>query len=177
MTKQRAPLTVENALFRVLGAIGVDRAAEITNREASYLRSLSDPDSRYRLTVDDAITLDLEHQAVTGEGTPIYETYGLLLGSAYAQRFADQAALARHAAAAIKECGEANAAIVTASLPGATARDRLNAIRETEEAIGHMTHALPLLQSSVRDGSSFGPQAADRHSAEPAADGQPRAPP
>lgn len=146
MTKLRPPLTIENALFRVLGTIGLERAAEVTGRGADYLRSVSDPDNRYRLTIADALTLDLEHVATGGAGFPIYETYGLLLEAARAERFSDAAAIARRAIRVIKEGGEAHAALVAASQPGATDADRAAALRELEEAACELTAAMALLR-------------------------------
>lgn len=134
MTKSRAPLTVENAVFKVLGLIGAERAAEVTGRGSDYVRSLSDPDTRYRVTVEDAIKLDLAFIAAGGDGTPILSTYELLL-EAGVTAFGNSAELAARTLAAIKEGGEANHALVAATLPGADAVDRRNAKREVEEAI------------------------------------------
>lgn len=146
MTKERPPLTVENALFKVLGAIGIERAAEITGRATDYLRSLSDPDTRYRLTVDDALLLDLEHMAQGHDGAPIYETYTLRLEQAHATRFTDNVELARRTAKAIRESAEAEEALVLASLPGATSADRAHARKEVEESIRAKSATLPLLE-------------------------------
>ena len=68
MTKQREAVTVENTLYRVLGTLTIERAAEVTGRAESYLRALSDPDKRDRLTIEDAIKLDLEYRAGGREG-------------------------------------------------------------------------------------------------------------
>ena len=154
MTKRRAPLTVENALFKVIGQISIERAAEVTGREPSYLRSMSDPDSRYCLSVENAVALDIEYQATGGIGAPIYETYGLLLNAAQAERFAQGHNLARHASEVIRECGEAGSALVVASMPGADARDQREAKREIEEAIASLTVALPLVDRLMREASA-----------------------
>ena len=145
MTKRRAPLTVENALFKVIGQISIERAAEVTGREPSYLRSMSDPDSRYCLSVENAVALDIEYQATGGIGAPIYETYGLLLNTEHARRFATSGTLIRQASEVIRECGEAGAAIVAASATGASAPEYRTATREVEEAIAVLTQVLPLL--------------------------------
>ncbi|WP_394652355.1 hypothetical protein [uncultured Sphingomonas sp.] len=136
MTKVRAAGTIEDALFRVLGHIGVDRAAEeVLGISGDYLRRLSDPDSRYRLTVEDAIKLDLAYLAAGGGAAPIYQTYTLLLDQANAERFSDREELVRRTATAMKEGGDADAALVLATLPGATPADRERARREVHEAI------------------------------------------
>lgn len=134
MTKVRAPITVENALFRVLGEIGIEVAAQITNRGTDYLRALSDPDRRERLTIEDAIKLDLQYREGGGLGFPIYETYGRIVEAMASERFADAAAIGAVTVRHAKEAGEATAALVAAAQPGA---DRLvleAALRELEQA-------------------------------------------
>lgn len=147
MTKVRPPLSVENALWTILGALGADRAAHVVGRNADYLRSLSDPDNRYTLGVEHAIQLDLAYLANGGEGAPIYEAYGLILEAQRAERFACQFKLATATAVAIREGGQACAALVSATLPDATDADRATALREVEEAITAMTRCAPLVQA------------------------------
>ena len=77
---------------------------------------------------------------------------GILISAA---RFlADAEALSRLTALAAKEGGEAIAALVAASRPGATTADLIIARRETEQAVGALTNTLPMLDdvgsSSVR---------------------------
>lgn len=145
MTKERQPATIEDALFRVFGLVGLERCAELLNREAGYVRSLSDPDSRYRVTVVDALKLDLAFEAAGGQGAPIRDTYNLLYDAARAETFADKAALGRVAIEAMKEGSEAQIALVIASQPGATPADRANAAREVQQALTAFSGALPLL--------------------------------
>lgn len=149
MTKVRPPLTIENALFRVLGAIGVERAREVTDRSEDYLRALSDPDTRYRLTCDDAWKLDLEHHTVTGDGYPIFETLGLMLAAEGAERFASHVELARTAVHVIKEGGEAHAALVGISVPGADPVQLRDTLRELEESAHATTKAIGLVKSMI----------------------------
>lgn len=141
MTKQRPPLSIENALFQVLGRIGIDEAARLTSRSTDYLRSLSDPENRYRLTCEDALTLDDAHQALTGE-RPIYETMGLMIEARNATRFADVAALRRKAVSVVLEAGQAHAALVAATCDGAGEKDLLTFIREAEESVSETTGAI-----------------------------------
>ncbi|MBD8548030.1 hypothetical protein [Sphingomonas sp. CFBP 8760] len=146
MTKLRDPMTIENALDFVIGVLKIEHAAEVTGRERGYLRSLSDPDSRYRLTIEDALKLDLAYAAAGGDGAPLYETYGLLLGAARAKRFSCEAEIARHTVEVIREGGEAHAALVALSIPGATDADRRNALREIEQANAALTRVVHLLE-------------------------------
>lgn len=142
-------MTIENTLFKILGKITIEKAAAITGREAGYLRSLSDPDSRYRLSVDDAVVLDIEYRAQGGLTFPLYETYGQLLEQANAERFSDAAALHLQAVEVIREGGQAHAALVTASLPGATDADKRTAAKELEEAADTIAATLPMLTRSL----------------------------
>lgn len=160
MTKERPPVSIENALYRVLGELGIDRAAEITGRGPDYLRSMSDPDTRYRATIEDAIKLDLAYRACRPDDAatayPIFEAYGLMLEAAGADRFATAEALQRQAVAVVLEGGEAGAALIRASLPNATAADRAVARRELEQSIAEDTAAIRLL-SDTRTLSEGGP--------------------
>ncbi|MGY2732364.1 hypothetical protein [Sphingomonas sp. UYP23] len=149
MTKERRPVTIENTLFKVLGKITIERAAELTDREPGYLRSLSDPNSRYRICVEDAVLLDVEYRAQGGLNFPLYETYGQLLEAANAERFSDAAALHLQAVEVIREGGQAHAALVTASLPGATEADKRAAAKELEEAADAISATLPMLTRSL----------------------------
>ncbi|TCP33250.1 hypothetical protein [Sphingomonas sp. BK235] len=155
MTKVRAPLTIENALFRVLGEIGIEIAAEVTGRGADYLRALSDPDRRERLTIEDAIKLDLHHRATGGVGFPIFETYGRIVESSAAERFADAAAIGAVTIDLAKESGEALAASIAAAQPGADVRTLETALRELEQADEATSTAITTIRqavSRIRDG-------------------------
>ena len=94
MTKLRDPVTIENTLLMLLGTISIERAAEVTGRATGYVRNLSNPDTRERLALEDAISLDLEWRAQGNEGYPLLETYDRILHSNAADRFADATALA-----------------------------------------------------------------------------------
>lgn len=156
MTKRRPPVSIERALFKVLGELGIDRAAEVTGREPDYLRSMSDPDTRYQLSVADALKLDLAHRAERQEPGvavyPIYEAYGLLLDTEGGARFADAEAIHRQAAAVAKEGGEATAALIRASLPSATPADDQAALRQLEESIAADTVAIQLISTKRTQG-------------------------
>jgi hypothetical protein len=145
MTKVRQPATIEDALFRVLGLVGLEQCAALLNREPGYLRSLSDPTTRYRVTVEDALKLDVAYEAAGGQGAPIRDTYNLLYDAARAETFADKAALGRVAIDALKEGSEAQLALVVAAQPGATQADRDHAAREVQQALSAFSGALPLL--------------------------------
>lgn len=148
MTKQRHPLTIENALYKVLGALSIERAAEITGKEMGYLQSLSNPDNRYRLTCEDALLLDAEHAAQFGE-RPIHTAMGVILDARDAAQFAERAQLARLSVPVIKEAGEASAALVAATLAGAGPRELVDFIRQAEESIAETTRAIGVAKSML----------------------------
>lgn len=151
MTKVRPPLTIDNALYKVLGRIGIEAACEITSRKAAYLRNLSDPAKRETLTVVDAIKLDLAHRQTGAGGAPIYETIGLILQAANAELFSDARAIGRVAIDVIREGGQAHAALVHASFPGATPRDLDETLRELEENAAEVAKAITLI-AGIRAG-------------------------
>ncbi|MCP3729284.1 hypothetical protein M9978_02485 [Sphingomonas sp. MG17] len=148
MTKARPPLSIENALYKVLGRIGIERAAEVTSRGADYLRSLSDPDNRYRLTCQDMLALDDEHQVLTGE-RPLYETLGLMIDARNAARFSDRAELRRLTVPVLKEAGEAHAALAAATCDGAGAVELRNFVREAEQSVAKITQAIGAAQAML----------------------------
>lgn len=150
MTKQRHPLTTENALYRVLGALGIEAAAGLLRRDAYYVRSISDPDSRYRLAVDDAIALDLAHAAAGHDGHPIFESYRLRLGVSAPRDGCEVTVLARRLVDALRESAQANVALAQAAL-APDPRVRREALRELEEAIAVYTAAAADLRRAEAD--------------------------
>lgn len=147
MTKPRAPLSVGAALARIAGYIPGDYAemGRLLGRSESLVRAWGDPQRRERVAIDDAIVLDLAYRTAGGDGAPIYEAYGAKLSADGTLWFAEEIALGRHAATLIRECGEAEAAVVLAAQPGATRRDRERAMREIEEAMAVLSRARIML--------------------------------
>lgn len=149
MTKLRAPLSIENALLKVLGKLGMEGACEATGRAAHYIRALSDPDKREQLTIADALALDLEHQRQGNVGAPIFETYGHLLKAASAEVFTDAAAIGEVFHTILLEDGEANAALLLAQRPGVTLEQLRHALRELEDSIRVRSDAAVILKSVI----------------------------
>ncbi|WP_267414719.1 hypothetical protein [Sphingomonas sp. GC_Shp_4] len=142
-------MTVENTLHLVIGTISIERAAEVTGRSLGYLRALSNPYTRERLAFDDAIKLDLEWRAQQQEGYPLLETYERILKSEAQLRFASAEAIGRLACIVAKEAGEATAALVAASMPGASRETWKVALRELEEAGQANAPAIALLRELI----------------------------
>jgi len=151
MTKHRPPLSVDAALARVAGQLenGWDEMAEVTSRKIGLIRAWADPARRERIPLDDAILLDLAYRRAGGLGAPHFECFGARLQAEGLEWFAEEIALARHAATLIRECSEAEAAVVIASQPGATPRERAHALREVEEAIAVLARARTMLSGAA----------------------------
>lgn len=77
MTKVRHPESIEYAVLRCLGELGPD-AADVVGKSMSHLRQCSDPDSRIKISVEDAIALDAEMRR-RGHGTPMLEAFAAAL--------------------------------------------------------------------------------------------------
>lgn len=147
MTKARAPLSIEDAIIRIAAQVdgGFRRMAEIVGRERRTVQNWSDPDTPEQVPVDCAIALDLAHIAAGGTGAPIFEAYALKLELADAAKFGDRHQLLRHAQELARETGEANAAIIGAAHPAASAADRQIALKEATEARAKLDEVIPLL--------------------------------
>ena len=146
MTKPRAARSLEKALIHVADTLpgGFDDMAEVTNRSPWLCRAWADPEKRDQVPVRDALLLD-KACAAAGGGTPIGTFYLNRLDEAGLLVPADAAALARHAASVVRECGQAGAALIEASQPGSTPAQRAAARREVEEALAALERALPML--------------------------------
>ena len=160
MTKPRDAITIENTLYRVLGEITIERAAEVTGKSLSYLRSLTDPDKRERLTIEDSRTLDLEYRAQGNIGYPLLDTQIRMIEAAENDKFAEEHAFGQLACDYVKESGEASAALVAAMLPGATIQCLEAALRELEHADIAAAPTIANLQARIqraRDGPVYHP--------------------
>lgn len=145
MTKRRNPLTFELALTRVASEIGWGAAAKIVGQAERTVRKWSDPDVSAKVSMDSALALDCAYRAAGGDGAPFLQCYAVRLEAEAAIACADSRVLADKTATAAKEVGEAVAALIRASQPGAASADRVIAQRETEEAINALTNTLPNL--------------------------------
>ena len=134
MTKARQPLTFPDAVTRVAGRIGWAGAADACGKSERAVRAWTDPELDRQPCLDDALALDAAYLAAGGGEPPLMAVYAARLERASAPP-ANSADLARATAAVAKETGEAVAALVVASLPGAPSRDRAVAEREVADAV------------------------------------------
>ena len=115
MTKLRPALSTEEALDLVVATLRIEHAAAAIARQPHYIRALSDPAKPERLSIDDAITLDLAYVAAGHQGMPIYDSIGLRLRTAYAIDLHNAAVLNGHAVDVTREGAEAVIALLGAS--------------------------------------------------------------
>lgn len=157
MTLRRAPLTIDAALARIAGQLPAGWAdmALAVDRSESLVRAWGNPERREQICLADAVQLDLAYRAAGGDGAPLYETYGWQLEEAGMFRFADEIALGRLTAAAIREGGEAHAALVLCSQPGVEPSLHRQTLHEVDEAIASLQSAR--LHLAARAARATGP--------------------
>lgn len=146
MTKLRAPLSFEDAINRIAGHLGWPSAAAEIGLEESALRRFSNPDDERCIKLQDAFLLDVAYRREGGEGAPILEAFALQLEASNRMLAATGDEIARRAAVAAKEGGEAIAALFAASRPGASRTEMAIAVREVREGIDALTATLPVLE-------------------------------
>lgn len=149
MTKLRPPLSIEAALSDVIDAIGMDAAIAATGRTKHYLRGLSDPDKRERLTCADAIALDAAHHTALGT-RPIHDMMGLKLDARAADAESCVDRLFASTIEAMKESSEADVALFEATRPGASRATRQTAMRELVQSLNARRRQIPILRAMMR---------------------------
>jgi hypothetical protein len=147
VTKLRAPVTFENALTVVAGVIGWARVAEICGVAERTARNWSEPDTTAGITLEAALRLDVALHAAGGEGAPFFRCYATRLDVESLAACPGREALIAGAAVASKESGEAVAASLVATKPGARSIDFALAERELEEAIAAKTNLLAAVRA------------------------------
>ncbi|HEX7852301.1 MAG TPA: hypothetical protein VF503_01235 [Sphingobium sp.] len=160
MTKQRDPGSIDEALAMIAGQVPGAWAAlaQHVDKAESTVRKWGDKDAEgFDINLPAAIALDILYQQHGGDGRPLYDCYGHLVGVAMAKRFPDHFELMRRTAAIVKEFGEAEAALILAALPGADGDDRRDAKRELLDAYRHIENILPLLEQNPPEPHSRAP--------------------
>lgn len=144
MTKARQPLTLEDAITRVAARIGWAEAGEAVGKVDKVVRNWSDPDMAREPTFSEMLALDAAYLRAGGGEPPILTAYARLLNCQDLVP-ADAAQLAEITGKAARETGEALAALIAASQPGASQTERVIATREVSESIEVLTHGLRVL--------------------------------
>lgn len=147
MTKVKAPMSIDTALARIAGQFenGYKDLARIVNRHESTVRAWGDELKPDMIPMPTAIALDIAYERAGGEGRPLFETYALQVKVAREMAYAGEIALAHKVCILIREGAQAHEALVLASLPSSSPRDRTHAVRELEDVIREATSAIALL--------------------------------
>lgn len=161
MTKVRPPASFCDAITRIAAHIGwggCSAALSTDTRKVAErtIRNWSDPDTEPCISVEDALKLDLVHQAAGGIGTPLFDAYALQLDRETERARLSQPCLIHTTATAAKETGEAMHALVLAASPHSSPNDKARAgaeIMEAMEALQKSLIALNLPQHSTKEGT------------------------
>ena len=150
MTKEREPGSMEDALLRVLGKLGMECACAATGRHDHYLRAVSDPDKpTQHLTVPDMLALDKAYIAAGGPGAPLWETAGRMLKARLGAEFSDAAAIGRVGQELAKEGGEAIAAMFGMAQPDADLKALKEGLRDLEELADRTSASIAAVRSAI----------------------------
>jgi hypothetical protein len=161
MTKLRTPLSFEDALVQVAGALGgFEPCAKLLDCSDRTVRNWSDPDTAAKISIHDALRLGVAFKAATGEEDPFLIAYAGQLKAEVATATFSADVLLRTGAAAAKESGEAVAAVFEAARPGAGIAERTVAKRELRESIAAQQRALATLDDE--GGPEVSPPASGR---------------
>ncbi len=149
MTKVRAPLSIDAALGRISGQLlgAWKEMATVVGRSESQVRRWGDAAHPDQIPLPCAIALDIAYQRAGGDGRPLFETYALQVQVALEDAFASEIELLHRACVLIREGAQAQEALVLASMPSATEKDRVHAVRELEDVAHIVTSAIALLAS------------------------------
>ena len=134
MTLARQPLTFPNAVTKISLVLGFAGMAKIVGRGERLVRKWSHPQSTAHPTVAQGVALDAAYVGAGGDCAPISETYLHLLDREICERVASRLELTAAAAKAVKETGEAVAAVLAVTHPNAGAREVHFAEGQLEEA-------------------------------------------
>lgn len=146
MTKAREPSTYADAITRIADRIGWAAAADIVGKGERVVRNWSDPDMDREPCATEMELLDAAYLAAGG-GAPPLATVLMTRLERRAAPAADSAQIANAVGHAAKEVGEAIAAGVAASMPGADRKQKVVAEKEIDDAIGALHVAKNLLNT------------------------------
>ena len=135
MTKLRTPDSPQHAMLTIARRIGWPAAAKLVGRGERQVRRWSEPEHTASISLIDAARLDRAYLAAGGDFPP-FEAWYCLQRALFAARAAHAMSLiGDRVADAARETGEALAARVLATMPGACEQMHRDADRETDEAI------------------------------------------
>lgn len=134
MTHLRQPFTFADATSLVADRLGWAVCAKIARRSQRTVRLWSEPGCDTTPTIRQALRLDAAYRLAGGAGAPFLDAYRHKLEAAIGQQAACTIALAEEAGRVAVEVGEAVAASIVLTIPGASPRDIDRALAEAQEA-------------------------------------------
>lgn len=153
MTIVRKPATFERALSVIADRLGWDGCADVLAKSESHIRKMGTPDTDRELSMRDAVRLDAAYRRAGGEGAPLLECYALKLDLQVTGEAPSADAMLNGAQAVAKESGEAVAAIISLARNLHDPKSQADALRETEEAIIHLTRVATKIGTSIAQGN------------------------
>lgn len=150
MTKQRQPLSTEEALHEIYGALGMETARAVTGKSDSLLRAWADPDREHRLPFPEALALDRACIAGGHGRAPLLTVYQAAIAQQRAHSHVPQSP-ADHMCELTQRlgdvAGELRAAVSVTGDGGAEVTDRergaiLAEVEEMEAALAALKHDL-----------------------------------
>lgn len=146
MTLLKPPGSIEQALDRISGVIAWAEMARIVDRTEGTVRNWANPTTDESVPLALALRLDLAWQRAGQLGAPILHAYLALADQAREAEFGCAIELTRGTAAFARENGEAEEALLLATLPGAAEEDFAKAEHEVSQVTAHATSLLGMLR-------------------------------
>ena len=146
MTLMRAPGSIEQALDRIAGVIGWAAMGEIVGRAEATVRNWANPTTDESVQLPQAVKLDLAWQRAGQVGAPLLHAYMALADQPREAEFGCQLELTRGTAVFARENGEAEEALLLATLPGAGPAEFVAAERHVRDVTAHATGILGMLR-------------------------------
>jgi len=138
MTRQRAPLSLDAAIGRIMAQLGGwNEVARVTGKAprtcekwgAFDIADADDPDAR-DIPMRAAVKLTIAYQAAGGVDDPIGQAYADQVRIAASEAFGDKQELRRESIGFLRETSEANLALLEATEPDAGADEEAIATKQ-----------------------------------------------
>jgi hypothetical protein len=147
MTKPRPVKSIEDALVSIMRQVegGYATMGALFDIEGDMVRAWGDPNRRENMPVKAIVPLDVLYQEHGGIGSPLFELLEYQRDEARAARFAFERELADTTIDLAREAGQAVAALIEASQPGATDEARARARKEVADVDAIISRVAPQL--------------------------------
>lgn len=149
MTHHRAPGSIEQALDKIAGEPAIGgwaNMAVITGRTEGTVRNWANPTTDETIPLGLALVLDRAWQQAGLIGAPIRDAYNALADQMREAEFGCQIELTRGTAHFARETGEAEEALLLATLPSAGDAEFAKAEQEVNHVTAHAAGLLGMLR-------------------------------